>query len=134
VVSSGTREPVKKLASVGGDPLLVDFPVTTTGAWRLLRDKEPPTLQRIYPRGEGGSVNRRRDLEFRLRDDVSGIAEIAARVDSLPVYPEYDLDRNTLLVRLDRRISPGRHLLRLRIRDGVGRWLRHEMAFRLSEL
>ncbi|MEK6650492.1 MAG: hypothetical protein AABY75_05915, partial [Bacteroidota bacterium] len=85
------------------------------GTFLVLEDETPPRLERRSLSYRNATLN----LDFRIRDNRSGVASSTIRVtvDDQPVIAAYDPERRRIMVseRID--LSRGRHRVEIRVRD-----------------
>jgi hypothetical protein len=114
-----TRNGWQMLAPVGETrPRMVTGTLfTTLGDIALKEDASPPTLGLLRVRVSG----RKPSVSFRYYDNLSGndLDLSTVTIDDSLVIPEYDGEHRRARYRASGRLSRGRHLLRITLRDRV---------------
>lgn len=109
-----------KLACLGGryEQGVLTARTRTTGAWVAVADTVAPTLAPLFREGARLAPGTR--LRFRAGDNFSGIAACTLHIDGEWVPCDRFPVRGTLEYLLPPQTAPGRHTVRLEIRDGCG--------------
>ena len=94
--------------------------VSNLGAFTLIRDVEPPTIEIRYPNSNAQLRNGKPTLLARVRDELSGIANersIVMRLDGKKVIAEFDPDAKTVKFKPDVPLSAGEHSVSVWAKD-----------------
>ncbi len=86
------------------------------GSYALLYDREPPIIENLSPRDREEVPLDRFLVEADLRDEGSGVAQIAVYVDTRLSSFEYDPETEHLIY-LPSELSPGLHTLKIQVTD-----------------
>ncbi|MCB0621031.1 MAG: M23 family metallopeptidase [Saprospiraceae bacterium] len=96
--------------------------VRDLGDFCILLDEQAPTIQAVSFRSDMGG---RSHMSFRIKDELRTARNVEdltyrATVDGQWILMEYDKKSNLLRHDFDGRIGPGKHQLRLEVKDAVG--------------
>lgn len=94
----------------------IDGSIKELGSYTLAADCTPPAITPL----EAERWRARRQIRFRLTDDLSGVARYRGEIDGQ--YALFEMDaRSVITCRLDNgRWAPGEHTLRLTVTDAAG--------------
>ena len=101
------------------------------GPYAILVDKTPPSVSTSYFKYD---MRGKKSMSFRINDNYStgpNIDELyfTATVDGKWILMEYDRKSGVIVHKFDQRISAGKHLLRLEVRDVMGNSTVYEKHF-----
>ena len=103
------------------------------GTYALLQDTIPPMISGLKP-GNGGHVGKSRPkITFKLEDDLSGIGDdtdVEITVDGVWAIPEYDIASKWMETYSSQKLRPGKHWLKITVRDKAGNETTHSSSFR----
>lgn len=124
------EDPDGKVSSVGGSFRngFVETRVRSLGTFFVSVDTLAPEIHPINIR-EGKSMRGSRNIRFRIRDDLAGIASYVGTVDGAWVLFAFDAKTGTLTHTFDGHVASGAHTLSLIVTDRVGNVSRYEAAF-----
>lgn len=95
----------------------IDTEINELGVYTVVRDTTPPKITPINPAG----WSRKKKIDIRITDNLSGIASFRGEIDGAYVLFEYDSKNSMLNYTYDEgRLQPGRHQLKLIVTDRCG--------------
>ena len=90
----------------------------------LLKEQESPIIQNLIPDINATYKSKDIDkLQFKVEDKLSGISSIdniSIKIDDLPILFEYNPYRKEVFYDFDKKLTVGKHLLEIEIKDNVG--------------
>ena len=98
------------------------------GTYFITTDTTNPRIS-VYRQASGNNYAAHSTIEFKISDDLSGIASYRAEVDGEWILMNYDRKRNLLYHEFDGRITPGQHNLTLTVTDNVGNSSTEDLTF-----
>lgn len=117
-------------SSIGGtyrDGLVV-AQTRNFGSFHVRVDTVAPRIQAVNI-AEGRNMANQSRINFKISDDLSGIASFNAYINGEWALMEYDPKTRSLWHVLDPGMAKGRHRLRLEVRDGKGNESVYEASF-----
>lgn len=89
------------------------------GGYAIAVDTVKPQIKaiNIYP---GANMKGKWSIQFKIKDDLSGIDSYRAEVDGQWILMDYDAKNQRITHYFDGKISAGKHEIVLNVRDGVG--------------
>jgi hypothetical protein len=108
--------------------------IASFGTYVLAADTSAPQVAIILPRS-AVLYHKTPLIEFTAKDDFSGIGtdrNIEVFVDGKFVVPEWDPERDVVRVRPYRKALPGKHRIRVVVRDRAGNVTERMLTFRIA--
>lgn len=99
------------------------------GGYAIAIDSTPPSIKpiNIHP---GANMSNKWSIQFKIRDDRSGIGSYRAEIDGKWVLMDYDAKNQLITHFFDGQIGEGEHELELKVKDDVGNLSTYTAKFR----
>lgn len=102
----------------------------------VFEDITLPTIRPLSPKPSSTISSRKPLLMAEVWDKGSGIGgsnSFAMSIDGIPVYGEYDFEADTIKYTLHNDLSPGKHVVQLKVTDRVENNRSREWSFTVAE-
>ena len=108
---------------------IVSANVREFGTYAVAIDNVPPTIKPLNI-SDKKNVSAQKTIEFKLTDNLSGIAQYNAYIDEKWALLEYNYMKHTLTYKIDNsRIQSGEHKLVVIVSDALGNEKKYECTF-----
>ena len=125
-------------SSINNEEISLTANIDSGGIYAVIQEQIPPVITNIYPGNDGSYYqNDFREIKFNIIDTESGIKDensIKVQIDDTkPLIFEYNTYRGEIIYKLDKKLSEGKHTVKINAIDNVGNAVYRENYFYIKK-